>query len=136
MKIGEQRCEGRRRRRPDIEVAERPEARMRSWIEGEGLGEHTVNFGGKKEQLGSPMPSQDGVGFCPPVLAIESEEVHVIIRYQRFTAQADSELAVHMSRGRGRKVPLVRHTGGNRGKQLSPQPSALTASHQAEERRW
>lgn len=24
-----------------------------------------------------------------------------------------------MSRGRGRKVPLVRHTGGNRGKQLS-----------------
>lgn len=40
-------------------------------------------------------------------------------------------LAVHMSRGRGRKVgfdlvckvPLVRHTGGNRGKQLSPQLS-------------
>lgn len=28
-----------------------------------------------------------------------------------------------MSRGRGRKVPLVRHTGGNRGKQVSPQLS-------------
>lgn len=26
---------------------------------GEGLGEHTVDFVGKKEQLGSPMPSQD-----------------------------------------------------------------------------
>lgn len=72
MKIGEQCCEG-RRRRPDVEVTERPEARMRSWIEGEGLGEHTVDFVGKKEQLGSPMPSQDGVGFCSPVLAIESE---------------------------------------------------------------
>lgn len=57
----------------DVEVTERPEARMRCWIEGEGLGEHTVNFGGKKDQLGSPMPSQDGVGFCSPVLAIESE---------------------------------------------------------------
>lgn len=55
----------------DVEVTERPEARMRSWTE--GLGEHTVDFGGKKDQLGSPMPSQDGVGFCSPVLAIESE---------------------------------------------------------------
>lgn len=63
----------------DVEVTERPEARMRSWIEGEGLGEHTVDFVGKKEQLGSPMPSHDGVGFCSPVLAIESEEVHVIM---------------------------------------------------------
>lgn len=60
-------------RAADVEVTERPEARMRSWIEGEGLGEHTVNFGGKKDQLGSPMPSQDGVGFCSPVLAMESE---------------------------------------------------------------
>lgn len=70
MKIGEPRCEG-RHRRPDIEVAERPEARMRCWTE--GLGEHTVDFVGKKEQLGSPMPSQDGVGFCSPVLAMEVE---------------------------------------------------------------
>lgn len=57
----------------DVEVTERPEARMRFWIEGEGLGEHTVDFVGKKDQLGSPMPSHDGVGFCSPVLATESK---------------------------------------------------------------
>lgn len=58
-------------RAADVEVTERPEARMRSWTEGSG--EHTMDFVGKKEQLGSPMPSHDGVGFCSPVLAMESE---------------------------------------------------------------
>lgn len=38
----------------DVEVTERPEARMRFWIKGEGLGEHTVNFVGKKEPTWIP----------------------------------------------------------------------------------